>query len=209
MQGFVAAAPVVVELRADRPGLAAGVQRLRADEHTRLVQAWQALESAQQQADEIVGRAQLVREQARQDGLAEGRAAAREELVASVGEMQATLQRWVAQTEPQLVAMVLRCVREVVKGTDPQVLVHSSLGRALSELNAASEIRIKVHESHVADLRNEVETLVQQHDLRGVVRVEAAPTLKPGDCIVESPLGSVDLRVESQLKFVDQTLNPG
>ena len=44
--------------------------------------------------------------------------------------------------------------------------------------------------------------------VRGVVRVEAAATLKPGDCIVESPLGTVDLRVESQLKFVHQTLHP-
>lgn len=209
MQGFVAGSPVVVELRADRPSLAPGTQRLRAADHSLLMRASQTLESAERQASDIVGRAEAVRDQAQAEGLAAGRRAAREELLGAVSDMQATLQAWVMQTEPQLVAMVLRCVREVIKGTDPEVLVRGSIDRALAELNAASEIKIKVHESHVAELRTKTEAMVQQFDLRGVVRVEAAPALKPGDCIVESPLGTVDLRVESQLKFVDQTLNPG
>jgi flagellar biosynthesis/type III secretory pathway protein FliH len=200
---------MVVELRVDRPGIAPGVQRLRAADFACLVQASQMLETVEQQAATIVGRAEAVREQSRQEGLKQGRAEARRELIASVSDMHATLQRWVAQTEPQLVGMVLRCVREMVKGTDPQVLVRGSIARALAEMNSAAEIRIKVHESHVAELRAEVDELIQQYDLRGAVRVEASPTLRVGDCIVESPLGTVDLRMESQLKFVDQTLNPG
>lgn len=208
MQGFVAGPPVVVELRADRPGLAPGAQRLAAGDHARLIQAIEMLDSAERQAADIVGRAETVREQARAQGLAQGRAAAREELVAAVADMQSTLQRWVAQTEPALVRMALRCVREVVKATDPELLVRGSIDRALGEMNAAAEIRIKVHESQVADLRQQIAELVHQHDLHGVLRVEAAATLKPGDCIVESHLGTVDLRVESQLKFIDHTLQP-
>ena len=208
MQGFIAGPPLVVVLRADRPGLAPGAQRLRAADHALLVQAHEALASAEQQAADIVGRAEGVRDQAHLEGLAQGRVAARSELLAAVGDMQATLQGWVQQTEPQLVAMVLRCVREVVKDTDPEALVRGSIGRALTEMTAAPEIRVQVHESHVAVLRTELDALVVRHDLRGTLRVEAAATLKPGDCIVESPLGTVDLRVESQLKFVPQTINP-
>ena len=208
MQGLMAGPPSVVVLRADRPGLAPGAQRLRAADHALLVQAHEALASAEQQAADIVGRAEGVRDQAHLEGLAQGRVAARSELLAAVGDMQATLQGWVQQTEPQLVAMVLRCVREVVKDTDPEALVRGSIGRALTEMTAAPEIRVQVHESHVAVLRTELDALVVRHDLRGTLRVEAAATLKPGDCIVESPLGTVDLRVESQLKFVHQTLNP-
>jgi len=166
------------------------------------------LASAEQQAADIVGRAEAVRDQARAQGLSEGRVTARQELLQAVGDMQATLQTWVARTEPQLVAMVLRCVREIVRESDPENLVRGSVARSLAELNAAAEIKNKVHESHVAVLPAQVDTLVQQFDLRGVLRVEAAATLKPGDCIVESPLGTVDLRVDLQLKFVDQTLNP-
>jgi type III secretion protein L len=208
MQGFVAGPPVVVELRADRPGVAPGAPRLRAADHARLVQAAQMLESAERQAADIVGRAEAVRDQARAQGLSEGRQVARQELLAAVMDMQAMLQKWVTQTEPQLVAMVLRCVREVVKATDPEVLVRGSITRALAEMNAAAEIKIKVHESQLVALRTQLEALVQEHDLRGLVRLESSTALKPGDCIVESPLGTVDLRVDSQLKFVDQTLNP-
>ena len=74
MQGFVAAAPLVVELRAERPGIAPGAQRLRADDYARLVQVSQMLESAERQAADTVGRAEAVREQARLEGLKIGRA---------------------------------------------------------------------------------------------------------------------------------------
>ena len=208
MQGFMAGPPVVVVLRPDRPAVAAGAQRLRAADYAQLVQATEALDRAQQEAAGIVGRADAVREQAQQEGLLLGRQQARGELVLAVGSLQAPLQRWVQETEPQLVAMVLRCVREVVKGIDAETLVRGSIGRALGEMTTATEIRIQVHESHVARLREEVESLLAQHDLRGVLRVDASALLRPGDCIVESPLGVVDLRVDSQLKFVEQTLRP-
>ena len=208
MQGFMAGPPVVVVLRPDRPAVAAGAQRLRAADYAQLVQATEALDRAQQEAAGIVGRADAVREQAQQEGLLLGRQQARGELVLAVGSLQAQLQRWVQETEPQLVAMVLRCVREVVKGIDAETLVRGSIGRALGEMTTATEIRIQVHESHVARLREEVESLLAQHDLRGVLRVDASALLRPGDCIVESPLGVVDLRVDSQLKFVEQTLRP-
>ena len=208
MQGFVGGPPLAVVLRADRPGLAAGTQRLRAREFAQLVQAAEALRGAEAQAADIIGRAEAVQEQARNEGLRQGRLDARSELVAAVAEMHGTLTGWVRDTEPQLVAMVLRCVKEVVKGVDPDTLVRGSIARALGEMTTAPEVRIQVHESQVAALREEVAELAARHDLRGTVRVDAAMSLKPGDCIVECPLGVVDLRVDSQMKFVEQTLSP-
>jgi type III secretion protein L len=209
MQGFVAGPPLVVVLRADRPGLAPGAQRLRAADYACLVQADDALDTARASAEAIVGRADAVREQARSDGLQAGRGEARGELVDAVAGMSATLSRWVRETEPQLVAMVQRCVREVVRASDPDLLVRGSVARALGEMTTASEIRIQVHPAQLAAVRDEMAALATAHDLRGLVRVDPAPALQPGDCIVESPLGLVDLRVESQLRFVDQTLSPG
>jgi len=164
------------------------------------------LSAAQSKADEIVQRAVDVQEQARVDGRAEGRLEVRQELLRAVTDMQATLQHWVLQTEPQLIDMVLRCVREVVKETNPDSLVRGSIGRALTEMSTATDIRIQVHESQLASLRSEIEALTEQYALEGAIRIEGTPALKPGDCIVESPLGTVDLRIETQLKFVDQTL---
>jgi type III secretion protein L len=209
MQNYISSAPLVVELRSDRPTLAPGVQRLRSADFERLMDTYQTLSEAEIRAEDIVRRAKKVQDDARQQGLREGRFVARGELLSAVSEMQATLQEWVRATEPQLVAMVLRCVREVVKSVDADSLVRGSIGRSLSEMTTASEIRIKVHESHLADLRAEVNTLAEDYAIEGSIRIESTPSLKPGDCIVESPLGTIDLRIESQLKFVDQTLTPG
>jgi len=206
MQDFISKAPLVVELRADRPSLVPGVQRLRSIDFERVMEIQDTLSAAQSKADEIVQRAVDVQEQARVDGRAEGRLEVRQELLRAVTDMQATLQHWVLQTEPQLIDMVLRCVREVVKETNPDSLVRGSIGRALTEMSTATDIRIQVHESQLASLRSEIEALTEQYALEGSIRIEGTPALKPGDCIVESPLGTVDLRIETQLKFVDQTL---
>ena len=206
MQDFISKAPLVVELRADRPSLVPGVQRLRSIDFERVMEIQDTLSAAQSKADEIVQRAVDVQEQARVDGRAEGRLEVRQELLRAVTDMQATLQHWVLQTEPQLIDMVLRCVREVVKETNPDSLVRGSIGRALTEMSTATDIRIQVHESQLASLRSEIEALTEQYALEGAIRIEGTPALKPGDCIVESPLGTVDLRIETQLKFVDQTL---
>jgi len=209
MQDFISKAPLVVELRADRPSLVPGVQRLRSIDFEQVMEIQDTLSAAQSKADEIVQRAVDVQEQARVDGRAEGRLEVRQELLRAVTDMQATLQHWVLQTEPQLIDMVLRCVREIVKGTNSDSLVRDSIGRALTEMSTATDIRIQVHESQLASLRSEIDAFTEQYALEGSIRIEGTPALKPGDCIVESPLGNVDLRIETQLKFVDQTLKQG
>jgi len=208
MQAYVARPPVAVVLKEGAIGFAPGVRRIKAADYTRLVSSAQALDEAQAQAQAQVRQADAVLEGARQSGLQQGRAQAREELLASVTELRATLAAWVRQTEPRLADIALRCVQEIVRSTDKSILVQDSVHRALAEMSAAQDIRIQVHADQVDELRAQLAELMERHALRGVVRVEAAMALKPGDCIVESPLGVVDLRVESQLRFVQQTLQP-
>ena len=208
MPGSLPRPPVAVVLTAEHPTLAPGAQRLRAAQWQQWMEAGEALRAAQRTARAIVGRAEADREEARQQGLRQGREEARSELLKATAEMRGTLGRWVRETEPRLVDLVLRCVREVVRGVDPSQLVRGSVDRALTEMTRAADVRIQVHESQVAEIREALASLAQQHDIRGVVRVEAAMSLQPGDCIVESPLGLVDLRVASQLRFVEQAVHP-
>ena len=184
------------------------MHRIKAADYLRLVSSTQALDEAQAQANALVHKADAVLEEARQSGLQQGRAEALQELLSSVAGLRATLASWVRQTEPRLADIALRCVQEIVRSSDKSALVQDSVHRALAEMSAAQDIRIQVHADQVDELRAQMTELMERHALRGVVRVEAAMALKPGDCIVESPLGVVDLRVESQLRFVQQTLQP-
>jgi len=208
MQNYIARPPVAVVLSPDKVCLAPGVRRISASQFSALVDAHEALEVAKSQAETIVNQADQVRDQARQDGMNQGRAQARAELVSCVASLRGSVGTWVQNTEPKLVEIVQRCVRDVIKSVDTDQLVRDSIHRALSEMTTAQDIRVQVHESQVDALRAQVEGFIDKHALRGVIRFEASMALKPGDCIVESPMGVVDLRVESQLKFVNQTLSP-
>jgi type III secretion protein L len=208
MQDYIARPPVAVVLNPEKICLAPGVRRISASQFSALVDAHEALEVARSQAETIVNQADQVRDQARQDGMNQGRAQARAELVSCVAALRGSVGNWVQNTEPKLVEIVQRCVRDVIKSVDTDQLVRDSIHRALSEMTTAQDIRVQVHESQVDGLRTQVEGFIDKHALRGVVRFEASMALKPGDCIVESPMGVVDLRVESQLKFVNQTLSP-
>jgi type III secretion protein L len=199
---------MAVVLREGAIGLTPGVHRIKAADYLRLVSSAEALDEAQSQAHALVHKADAVLEEARQSGLQQGRAQARQELLSSVAGLRAALASWVRQTEPRLADIALRCVQEIVRSTDKSALVQDSVHRALAEMSAAQDIRIQVHADQVDELRAQMAELMERHALRGIVRVEAAMALKPGDCIVESPLGVVDLRVESQLRFVQQTLQP-
>ncbi len=208
MQTYLARPPVAVVLTEGAISLGPGIGRIKSVDYTRLVAASQALAHAEARATDLVNQADAVLEDARRSGLQQGRELAREELLSSVAELRAMLSAWVRQTEPRLSDIALRCVQEIVRSTDKSALVQDSVHRALAEMSSAPDIRIQVHADHVAELRARMSELIERHALRGVVRVEAAMALKPGDCIVESPLGVVDLRVESQLRFVQQTLQP-
>ena len=208
MQTYLARPPVAVVLKEGALGVSPGAGRIKAADLTQLLSAQDALAQAQARAAQLLHQADAVLEDARQTGLAQGRAQARDELLTSVAELRAQQGHWVRQTEPQLAAIVLRCVQDSVQGIDPSTLVRDSVHRALNEMSASPDIRIQVHADHVDELRAQLAPLAERHGLRGVLRVEAALSLKPGDCVVESPLGVVDLRVASQLRFVQQTLQP-
>jgi type III secretion protein L len=183
------------------------VQRLRAEDFAALCDARQLIASAREEARAIVEGAEAVREQARREGLEQGRREAQLEATEAVAGMRANLSRWVLETEPRLIELVSRCVADVVRGVDADTLVRASVERALIELAAAPDVRIKVHESQVPMLRERMAELAARLDLRGVLRVEALASLQPGDCIVETPLGLLDLRIGVQLAFVDRALS--
>lgn len=208
MSGHLPRPPLALAITPSQPLRAAGVQRLRADEFAALCDAQGLMARSHEQAQALVAGADAVREQARQEGLALGRAQGREEALAAVAAMRAQLRSWVLETEPRLVELVSRCVAEVVRGVDTDAMVRGSVERALVEVASASDIRIKVHEQQVAMMRDAVADLSRRHDLRGVIRVEPLMSLKPGDCIVETPLGLLDLRLDAQLAFIQQALAP-
>jgi hypothetical protein len=51
-----------------------------------------------------------------------------------------------------------------------------------------------------------ISDLTQRYGITGQVRLVQDGTLSPGDAVVESPVGTVDLRLANQLKLISKAL---
>lgn len=217
MQNFVTKPPVVVVLKPDSLSLAPDAAVIKAAQYGVLVEAQAAKQEASAQAARIVEAAKIqlqqahadgetLREQKRVEGQQQGREEARAEVAETISKLNASMQAWIAEVEPTLIQLVTRCVKEVVETTDRTAVIKESVDRGLAELSSANEIKIKIAPSQAETIRPMLAEIADRHGLRATVRLEPDAMLKEGDCIVESPMGVVDLRIDTQLRLIKNAL---
>ena len=217
MQNFVTKPPVVVVLKPDSLSLAPDAAVVKAAQYGVLAEAQAAKQEAQAQAARIIDAAnakleqaqadgEALREQKRVEGQQQGREEARAEVAETISKLNASMQAWIAEVEPTLIQLVTRCVKEVVETTDRSAVIQESVDRGLAELSSANEIKIKIAPSQAESIRPLLAEIADRHGLRATVRLEPDAMLKEGDCIVESPMGVVDLRIDTQLRLIKNAL---
>ena len=217
MQNFVTKPPVVVVLKPDSLSLAPDAAVVKAAQYGVLAEAQAAKQEAQAQAARIIDAAnakleqaqadgEALREQKRIEGQQQGREEARAEVAETISKLNASMQAWIAEVEPTLIQLVTRCVKEVVETTDRSAVIKEAVDRGLAELSSANEIKIKIAPSQAESIRPLLAEIADRHGLRATVRLEPDAMLKEGDCIVESPMGVVDLRIDTQLRLIKNAL---
>jgi flagellar biosynthesis/type III secretory pathway protein FliH len=203
MSDFTTNSPVAV----CRPTVAveAGTRIIRNSLYEELVSLADAWESARTAISAAHEEADTIRESYRQEGLEEGRQDAQKIAIEQVAQMQGSMSDWVKNTDSQLIELVNRCVGEVVNKIDPTLLVTQSVEKGLAELASAQQIIVRVHPD-TAGMEQTISDLTQRYGITGSVRLVQDGTLSPGDAIVESPVGTVDLRLANQLKLISKAL---
>lgn len=163
-------------------------------------QALEIVQNAEQQASEII-------ENARQQGLESGRSEAQRETIECVTELRSRMDGWIKATDEHLLELVHRCVGEVVNKVDTSAIVRESIEKGLLRFIEAQHICVRVGCVSTEDIETFVSGLVTQYGIVGHVRIIHDPSLKSNDVVIESPLGSVDLRVDQQLKVIEKALS--
>ena len=110
------------------------------------------------------------------------------------------------QAEVELVklgsAIARKIVGEELRSSDETIV--SIVREALTSAHRAKSIVIRAHASDARALAK------QKHELRlpaaCTVDIQADSTLEPGGCVIESELGIVDARLETQLKVIEAAL---
>jgi type III secretion protein L len=166
---------------------------------------------AQEKAKRIIEEAEreqdAIQEQARQEGNARGlaewnhilaRTAQRsEELTKSWEE---TMLRLSVRVAEKIIGEQLRLhpdtiveiVREVLKGTRP-----------------GKHLVIQVNEAEAQQVRVRIDRLKELLSGSSEIEIVSSASVRPGGCVVESELGIIDARLETQLKCLEEVLVRG
>jgi flagellar biosynthesis/type III secretory pathway protein FliH len=173
------------------------------------------LAEAQQQADEIIQNASTRVEAARQQGYLDGYGAGQSDIQSSVEAAKSMLEQfsaWRAEMLTQSEATVMGLVQDIAAKlfSDGFELDKMVLRQAFSEIlvtaRALGDLRVYVNaeDSRKLDPQwREYQVLISGQ------RIQILPTdaIKKGGCYIEGQRGSVDARIESQLKVILDSLS--
>lgn len=200
-------AEIIKAAPAKTPGLHVPESKLlKKESFTALNEAAAILDGAHAQAARIVTAAEHQREvvlaEARQAGEAEGLRRYLEAARDVVGQMDGFYQR----AEPELVKLAAGIARKIVAAelaARPEAITQM-VRQALAGVRQARRVGIQVHPAHVEALRVQSSAL----ELSSMVEIQviANETLSAGGCLIETELGMVDARLETQLQLIERVL---
>jgi flagellar biosynthesis/type III secretory pathway protein FliH len=128
-------------------------------------------------------------------------------LEASMHEMQRIRQRDVEYMEVETVRLAVAIAKKVIGNqTEHQAVIQHVVKQAMQKVNDTRHLVIKLNPKDldaVHDLRQE---LMPADDFGTVFRIEADEGVQRGGCVIETKLGDVDARIDTQIKIIEELL---
>ncbi len=159
--------------------------------------------------------AEGIREEAREQGYAEGRAAARrdfeealdasaEALRSAIAELYRAHDRFLAQLEPHAVDLAYHMAKRILDReaqTDRELVVEMAR-RALNLMTDRARVTVRMHPDDLQSIRNSRAALLEAFD--GVEHLDLIPDahVSPGGCRAESETLVVDASLSAQLNRI-------
>jgi type III secretion protein L len=178
-----------------------------------------AVHLAQRQAEQIVSDAQfdaerllaearrqqkVMMETARHEGYAAGLSEWNETLIKALKSRDDLF----AQSEQELLRLAIRIAQKIIGQelkTDANAIA-AIVREAVKSCRRARNLVIQVNPEHELHVRERVSSFQLLLGNMAQITVIADSALTPGDCIVESDIGIIDARLETQLKSLEQAL---
>jgi type III secretion protein L len=166
---------------------------------------------AQERARQIIEEAQregeTIREQARQEGQAQG-LAEWNRILADAGKRADELTRSWEET------MLRLSVRVAEKIVGEQLRLHPDtiveiVREVLKNVRPGKHLTIQVNPSDAQRVRARIDRLRETLGTRGEIEIVAMASVPAGGCVIDSELGIIDARLETQLKCLEEVLVRG
>lgn len=110
--------------------------------------------------------------------------------------------------EAQLVSLATQMTEKILQfelTAKPELLV-GIVRSALSGVSDAKQVTLRVHPQDIAMLRAKTESLAEMLSSSTALEFRPDETLKRGDCIIDSDIGSLDARLATQLVSLREQL---
>ena len=154
--------------------------------------------------------AEALRAAARREGHAEGRAEAAAEVVATLASARAEAARMLAAARPAALVLAGKMAERIVGravALDPAVLEEIA-GEALAAARArlGDSVRLRVHPAALPALEPRWARLAARLSEGVTLALEADGAVDRCGCVVETPVGRVDARLDAQIAALERAL---
>ncbi len=181
---------------------------LKGDVVQALSSAERIVEEARQRAREIVEKAQAeqaaIREQSSREGYEEGLG----QLNDIIADAKRKYGKILEGAESELLKLSLKIAERIVGKAlemDRSILL-DIIHKAIQSLKYQKEIRIRIHPEDVAYLKDQKMQLYAMLGESKEIEVVEDPLVGRGGCIIDTEIGTIDARLETQLKVMERKL---
>lgn len=180
-----------------------GIKVLKAADYLAHVEAAELVREARAKAERIVADADEARECERRRGFEAGLRSARTGMTAQMLEAAAAAIDHLAEVERTIASAVPELLRKLLGEIDASKLTLAVVREALEVHRIQQHVTLRVAPEMVADVETHMNAASQRAKFIGVV---ADPDLGPGQCVLESPLGTIEGDIDRQVEAIGQFL---
>jgi len=181
---------------------------IKKEVHDAKLQARQIISTAHMDALRLADNAQKDRESAMAAGRKEGYEAGLAEWNNILLDSNRRRDTLLENAEPEIVRLAVRVAEKIIGReliTAPETIV-SIVKEALKSARRERKFVLHVHPEHEAVVRERIAQLRSFSDDLQELRVFSDSEMSQGGCLIESEIGVVDARLETQLAVLEQAL---
>ena len=167
----------------------------------------QAQEKARQIIEDAMREHDAIRAQGRREGNLQGLAEWNEILASMTRRADELTKSWEETMLRLSVSVAQKIIGEQLR-LHPDTVVEI-VGQVLKSTRSGKNLTIQVSESEAQQLRSRIDYLKQFLGGGSEIEVVGSASMAPGGCVIESELGIIDARLETQLKCLEDVLMRG
>ena len=162
--------------------------------------------------EEASGKAEAIREEAKEAGREEGKAEASsriEEAMETLNQAVKERKKIVQDAENEILRLALKVAEQIIRS---EVSLHRDVclnivSEAISRISDREQIIVKVNREDAEYLKRYKDRLASMMDgVKSFSIIEDA-AIEPGGCVIETNLGFIDARIATKLRSIEEALN--